>query len=239
MHTGWVDVGYLGIALVLVLGAAIVVYGWLADRTDTKRRQDALTLPPERDIPGLREDAPAPAYVTEDEALHGLRKAATAQLSDTARAALQQRLSGSPSLPYGYADRLFETDPVSGLCILSRPRILVAEEEITTVRELLGFLEKSVKARRNVVVVAPSMTREVLATLLVNATQHTLGCVAVVMPEMGQRRALCSLVGAAPVSRQDLRSGYVPPSLGTCDTWVCSGERLWVVNDEDGDGGPS
>ncbi len=229
------DIGYLGIALVLVLGVAIVAYGWLADRTDTKRRQEALTQPPDRPIPGHPADAPSPAYLSEDEALRGPAKPSTLQLTDDARTRLQQRLTGAPSLAYGYADPIFANDPTSGLCVLSRPRVLVAAEEVTTVRELLSFLEKSSRAKRGVVVVAPGFAREVLATLAVNASQRTLDCVAVVMPEMGQRRALCSLVGAAPVSRQDLRAGYVPPSLGACEIWVSNAERSWILH-EDGDG---
>ncbi len=109
VHTGRVDIGNLGIVLVLVLGTAVVVYGWLADRTDTKRRQDALTQAPDRPIPGLREDAPPPNYVTEDEALHG-PKAQTAQLTESARSTLRQRLRGAPSLSYGFGDRYFARD---------------------------------------------------------------------------------------------------------------------------------
>lgn len=237
MHTGGVDIGYLGIGLVLVVGIAVVAYGWLADRTDTKRRQDALTQAPDRPIPGHRTDAPSPAYVTEHEALHGPAKPSTLQLTDDARTRLQQRLSGAPSLAYGYADPVFANDPATGLCVLTRPRILVAADEVTTVRELLSFLEKSSTAKRSVVVVAPGFAKDVLATLAVNASQRTLECVALVIPDAGQRRALCSLVGATPLSRQDLRSGYVPPSLGTCETWVSSAERLWILPEEAG--GPS
>ena len=236
MHTGDVDIGYLGIGLVLVLGVAVVVYGWLADRTDTRRRQEAMTQPPDRDVPGLSPEARTPTYLTEYEALHKADYHPSTSLTDAERAALQQRLNGAPSLPYGHAAREFTTDETSQLCVLPEPWILVADNDVTTLRELLPFLEKARARDRCVVIVAPSLSRDVLATLQVNAVQQTLSCAAVLIPDAGQRRVLCSLVGAAPLAAADLRAGYVPEaSLGTCGVWVSSPGQLWVVS-ADGDG---
>lgn len=224
-------IGYLGIGLVLVIGIAIVVYGWLADRTDTKRRQDAMTQPPDRPIPGLPADAASPTYLSANDALQRSDHANT-ELTDAERATLKKRLAGAPSLPHGHSAPEFTTDAASGFCVLPSPWILVADHNLTTIRELLGFLERARGADRAVVVVAPHLDREVMATLQVNASQHTLGCAAVLMPDAGQRRALCSLVGAIPVPWEDLRAGYIPAdSLGTCDTWVSSTNQLWLVGD--------
>jgi hypothetical protein len=228
-----VTLGYLGIGLVLVVGIAVVVYGWLADRTDTKRRHNALTGAPDRPIPGLREDAPTPAYVTEYEALHKGEHRPAADLSDAQRSALPQRLAGAPSLAHGHAAHEFATDSPSGYCVLRAPWILVTDHDLTTIRELLGFVERARAADQAVVVVAPGIGRDVLATLQVNATRHTLRCAAVIVPDGGQRRVLCSLVGATPVPWEDLRAGYVPQTtLGSCSTWVSSSERLWVLSDD-------
>ncbi len=233
MHTGGVDFGYLGIGLVLVLGIAIVVYGWLSDRTVTRSRQDALTQPPDRDIPGLAADAVAPNYLTEHEALHQQPYQPAAGLTDAGRADLQARLPGAPSLRHGHAAVEFATDQPSHLCVLDHPWVLVADDQVTTIRELLPFLQKARGRGRRVVVVAPALAREVLATLQVNAVQRTLSCAAVLIPDAGQRRALCSLVGATPLSPTDLRAGWVPEtSLGTCDTWVSSPGQLWVLSDD-------
>lgn len=225
-------IGYIGIALVLVVGIAIVVYGWLSDRVDTKRRQDALTQAPDRPIPGHSPDAPAPTYVTQDEALHQPRDRAATALADSDRADLKSRLNGAPNLPHGHAAAEFVTDEPSGLCVLADPWILVADHDVTTVRELLPFLEKLRGTDRRLVVVAPSLGREVLATMQVNAVKRTLRCAVVLIPDAGQRRALCSLVGAVPVPWEDLRAGYIPiTNLGTCSTWVSSADRLWVLQD--------
>ena len=233
MHTGRVTIGYLGIALVLVVGIAIVVYGWLSDRADTRRRQDALTQAPDRPIPGHSPDAAAPAYVSEYEVLHQTDYHPTATLTDTERTDLQRRLKSAPTLPHGHAATEFTTDEPSGLCVLAHPWILVADHDITTVRELLPFFEKTRGSDHRLVVVAPSIGRDVLATMQVNAVKQTLSCAVVVIPDAGQRRALCSLVGAVPIPWEDLRAGYVPVSgLGTCATWVSSADQLWVLQDD-------
>ncbi|MGC3992610.1 MAG: hypothetical protein QM779_00515 [Propionicimonas sp.] len=226
------DLGYLGIGLVLVIGVAVVVHGWLSDRTDTSHRQDALTGAPDRDIPGLRADAPAPDYLTGYEALERVPYHPSASLTDAERAALQARLPGSPSLPVGHTSSEFVTDEASGLCVLPSPWILVADHDVTTIRELLPLLEKARAGDRSVVVVAPALSGDVIDTLRVNVVKQTLRSAAVLIPDAAQRRALCSLVGALPVPWEDLRAGYVPESsLGTCDTWVSSSAQSWMLSD--------
>lgn len=234
MHTGGVEAGYLGIGLVLVIGIAIVVYGWLGDRTATRRRQAALTEPPDRPIPGLKAEAPGPGYVTEFEALHRPANTESALTSEE-RADLKQRLTGAPSLRHGHAAKEFVTDPTSGLCVLADPLILVADADITTIRELLPFLERTRAGHRTVVVVAPAISDEVLNTLRVNAAMRTVVGAVVLLADAGQRRSLSSLVGARPLPLDDLRAGYLPDSaLGTCGTWVSSGDQLWILSERGG-----
>lgn len=229
MHTGIVDTTYLGIGLVLVIGIAVVAYGWLADRTETKRRQIALEQPPDRPIPGLAADAPAPSYVSKPEALKTVARTA---LSPGALATLKQRLAGSPSLAHGHAAPGFATDAGSGLCVLEQPWILVVDEPVTSIRELLPFLQKAAVASHPVVVVAPAIAVDVLGTLQVNAVSGKLANAAVLVRNVDQRRALCSLVDADPLTIRDLRAGYVPSSaIGNCDNWVSSTERLWILAD--------
>lgn len=221
---------YLGIGAVLVLGVAIVAYGWLGDRAATKRREAKLLQPPDRAIPGLKTEAPAPRYIAGHEALNQSDHHPASELTPTERTQLQSRLDSAPSLPFGHAGTEFATDPPSGLCVLADPRILVADERIESIRELLQFLEKARTDGRSVVIAAPGIGEDVLATLHVNAWQETLSSAAVLISDAGQRRVLSSLVGATPLSRQDLQAGYLPESsLGTCGTWVSSSSQLWLL----------
>ena len=223
------DVGYLGIGAVLVAGVVIVAYGWLGDRAVTKRREATLAQPPDRAIPGLRPEAPAPRYVTAHEALNQADHRRDG-LSPSGRAELQSRLDGAPGLPFGHVGKEFATDADSGLCILGDPRILVTDDRIASVRELLQFLEKARADGRRVVIVAPGIDDAVLGTLHVNAVQQTLSSAVIVIPDADQRRVLSSLVGASPLSRQDLQAGYLPDSsFGTCGTWVSSESHLWLL----------
>lgn len=230
MHTGGVEAGYLGIMLVLVVGIAVVVYGWLSDRIDTKRRQSALGQPPDRPIPGLDDDSPSPSYLSEADALRPAPDLPPI-VSEEQATAIRQQLNGAPSFAHGHVAAEFATE-AGGLCILTNPLILVADAAITTVRELLPLLEKAREDDRQIVVVAPHLNPETIATLAVNTIQRTLiGC-AVELADAGPRRSLSSLVGAEPLGLADLRAGYLPEAaLGTCAVWVSSTEQLWVIGE--------
>ena len=257
MHTGGVNFGYLGIGLVLLIGIAVVVYGWLADRVDTQRRQEALTSAPDRAIPGLDASAASPEYRTEDELLRGADVRRPEVPAEAVARALR-RLAGSPGMAFGHAsddfanavagvDELDQPNLASGtgfarlrqrsggserLCVLGTPRILVCDSEINSIRELIDFLAKAQADRAPVVIVAPSVASDVLATLRVNSVQGHVACAVVLIPDATKRAQFASLVGAMPVGVDDLRAGYLPSSaLGTCGTWVSSRQQLWVVGE--------
>ena len=246
MHTGGVNLGYLGIGLELLIGIAVVVYGWLADRVDTRRRQDALTAVPDRSIPGFDGSVASPEYHTEDELLFGAEVRRPEVPAEAVARALR-RLAGSPGMEFGHASDDF-ANAVAGrdvlnppdaidlprsdepLCVLARPRILVCSSEITSIRELIDFLAKAQSDRAPIVIVAPGVASDLLATLRVNSAQGHLACAFVLMPDATKRAQFASLVGATPVGVDDLRAGYLPRSaFGTCGTWVSSRRRLWVL----------
>ena len=97
------------------------------------------------------------------------RKTITRQIADTQ----------TVTIPAGYASRDFVTDPASGWAVLDRPAVLVCADPVETVRELLGVLEQLIMSRTPLVVVAPSLAPEVLATLEVNQIQQTMQLLAV------------------------------------------------------------
>ena len=57
-----------GIALILVVGIAVVVYGYLDDRRRTRERDAAMAAPPKRDIPRFEPTSEPPQYLSELEA---------------------------------------------------------------------------------------------------------------------------------------------------------------------------
>lgn len=230
MHTGRVDAGTWGIVAVLVVGTAVVAYGWLSDRAATKRQQELLASPPERVIPRFHPDEPRPRYLSELEAAVRPDHLPPTHLGQQVRDELGTRLRGAPAFPVGWASKGFVTDSDAGWAVLRHPLILVCEDELATVRELLPTLQHAQEVARPIVVVAPKADGDVIATLQANAVQGKLECLLVLLPSRDQRRSLCSLTGAQPLATSDLRSGWLPLShLGECETWVSDKSTSWVL----------
>ena len=123
----------------------------------------------------------------------------------------------------------FVTDRVAGWAVLDAPYVLVCADPVSTIRELIGVLEKIMPTGRPVVVVAPALSSEVRRTLEVNAIQGTVGLIAVEADDADRSR-LAELSGARPVPRDDLQSGYLAlDRLGSCDRWVSTGHSSHLL----------
>jgi len=218
--------GYLGIAIVLVVGVVVVVYGWLSDRARNHRRAEGMQSPPDRTIPGLATDAKAPAYVL-SETLN-----AKPSMSADELAALRLRLDTATPLPYGHGKGAFATDHGSGLAALDHPLILIVDGDLTSMRELLPVAKLANQGKRPLVVVAEHIATEVFQTLEANTLAGVLATVAVTITDKVMRAHLAELVDATPLTPSDLRMGWVPDgALGSCTTWVSSPTQAWVLND--------
>lgn len=227
MHTGGVDLAYLGIVAVVVIGVAVVAYGWLSDRTANKHRAAQVSGPPDRPIPGRADDAAEPSYELEPDLLAERRYPNA--LDEAARDKLAAQLDEAPALPHGWANEAFVTDPQTSWSVLDSPIVLVAAEPITTMRELLPVLDKARNQNAALLIAAPQLAGEVTATLAVNAaTQHLPLCAIIVEPKAAAE--LARHTGTYPVPRADLQAGYLPPgSLGHCDRFVAGPKRCWVL----------
>ncbi len=216
---------WIGIGVVVALGVAVILYGWLWDRTTNQRRTQALESPPDRPIPGLRPDAAAPAYV--------LAKDLTAHTDPdtTALAALQPRLDSATPLPFGHGRGAF-ANLGPRLAVLTNPAIVIVDGELTSMRELLPAVEQARAVARPLVVVAAGIADEVYHTLEANALAKTLPCAAVAVRAAADRRTFAELVGASIVPPADLTMGWLPADwLGSCGTWVSSADSVWLVDD--------
>lgn len=235
MHTGGVDAGAWGIVAVLVIGTAVVVYGWFSDRAATRRDLEAMQRAPDRQIPRFEPHDTRPQYLSELEAATRPSHLPEPTLAADTRDSLSGRLTGSPSFPAGLPDRGFVTDPATGWCVLEQPLILVCAEPVTAIRELLPAVRRAREADRGLVVVAPEIAVDVQATLRANLVQGKLDSLPILLADAGLRRSLCSLTGGELVPVSDLRAGYLPAAhLGTCLTWVSDKDTSWVVLDDTG-----
>src|SRR5213593_2153303 len=88
----------------------------------------------------------------------------------------------------GYISPYFITDPERMEAVLEEPHILLANQKISSVKDLLPVLEKVMQTGKPLVVIAEDVEGEALATLVVNKIRGTFRSTAVKAPGFGDRR---------------------------------------------------
>lgn len=88
----------------------------------------------------------------------------------------------------GYLSPYFVTNPDKMEAELENPYILIYDKKISSMKELLPCLEKTVQTSRPLLIIAEDLEGEALATLVVNKIQGRLKVAAVKAPGFGDRR---------------------------------------------------
>ena len=88
----------------------------------------------------------------------------------------------------GYASPYFVTNPDRMEAEIESPYILITDKKISSVSDMLPFLEKVVKVSKNIVIIAEDVDGEALATLVVNKLRGTFNTLVVKAPGFGDRR---------------------------------------------------
>ncbi len=88
----------------------------------------------------------------------------------------------------GYLSPHFVTNPANMTVELDKPFILIYEKKVSSIKDLLGLLEKIAQSGRPLLIIAEDVEGEALATLVVNKLRGTLQCAAVKAPGFGDRR---------------------------------------------------
>lgn len=88
----------------------------------------------------------------------------------------------------GYVSPYFVTNPATMEAEIEEAYILLTDKKISSIQELLPFLEKFVKVSKNLVLIADEIEGEALATLVVNKLRGTFNVLAVKAPGFGDRR---------------------------------------------------
>ena len=89
----------------------------------------------------------------------------------------------------GYASAYFVTNPDKMEAEIEEPYILLTDKKISSIQELLPFLEKFVKVSKNLIIIADEIEGEALATLVVNKLRGTFSVLAIKAPGFGDRRS--------------------------------------------------
>ncbi len=88
----------------------------------------------------------------------------------------------------GFASAYFVTNPDRMEAEIEDPYILITDKKISSLQELLPFLENFVKVSKNLVIIADEIEGEALATLVVNKLRGTFNALAIKAPGFGDRR---------------------------------------------------
>jgi chaperonin GroEL len=88
----------------------------------------------------------------------------------------------------GYLSPYFVTNAEKMEVTLEDPYILIHEKKITSMKDLLPILEKTVQSGKPLLIIAEDVEGEALATLIVNKLRGTLHVAAVKAPGFGDRR---------------------------------------------------
>lgn len=88
----------------------------------------------------------------------------------------------------GYASSYFMTNPDAMEAVIEDPYILITDQKISSIQELVPFLENLIKVTKNIVIIADDIEGEALATLVLNKLRGAFSILAVKAPGFGDRR---------------------------------------------------
>jgi chaperonin GroEL len=131
----------------------------------------------------------------------------------------------------GYVSAYFVTNPERMEAEIENPYILLTDKKISSVQDLLPFLEKFVKVSKTLVIIADEVEGEALATLVVNKLKGTFNVLAIKAPGFGDRRKesledIAILTGGLVVSED---TGKTFESIEVSD--LGQAEKVWADKD--------
>jgi len=88
----------------------------------------------------------------------------------------------------GYLSQYFVTDQDRQEAVFEDPYILIANQKISSIKDLLPIVDKVIQANKQLLIIAEDVDGEALATLIVNKIRGIFKSVAVKAPGFGDRR---------------------------------------------------
>ncbi len=128
----------------------------------------------------------------------------------------------------GFASAYFVTNPDKMEAEIESPYILITDKKISSLNELLPFLENIVKTSKNLVIIADEIEGEALATLVVNKLRGTFNAIAIKAPGFGDRRKemledIAILTGGTVIS-EDTGRKFESVTLDDCG----KADKVWA-----------
>src|SRR5678816_2149146 len=132
----------------------------------------------------------------------------------------------------GYISAYFVTDPERMETVLEDPYILIANQKISSVKDLPPLLEKVMQSGKPLLIIAEDTDGEALSTLVVNKIRGTFKSVAVKPPGFGDRRK-AMLQDIAILTGGQVISEEVGPKLENVTLDLLGSARKVVVTKDD------
>jgi len=131
----------------------------------------------------------------------------------------------------GYVSAYFVTNPERMEAEVEDAYILLTDKKVSSIQELLPFLEKFVKVSKNLVIIADEVEGEALATLVVNKLKGTFNVLAIKAPGFGDRRKemledIAILTGGTVISED---TGRTFESIEVSD--LGQADKVWADKD--------
>ncbi|KKT74631.1 MAG: 60 kDa chaperonin 1 [Microgenomates group bacterium GW2011_GWA1_Microgenomates_45_10] len=132
---------------------------------------------------------------------------------------------------HGYVSAYFVTIPDKMEAEIDHPYILITDKKVSSVQDMLPFLEKFVKVSKSLVIIADEVEGEALATLVVNKLRGSFNVLAVKAPGFGDRRKemledIAVLTGGTVISED---TGRTFESVEMTD--LGQADKIWADKD--------
>ena len=122
----------------------------------------------------------------------------------------------------GYISPYMATDMEKMEAVLKDPFILLTDQKVSSIADMVPFLEDVMRSQRPLFLVAEDVDGEALATLLLNKLRGTLNCVAIKAPGFGDRRKRIlediAIVTGAQVLDKDFGMTLADANVAMCGT---------------------
>ena len=137
----------------------------------------------------------------------------------------------------GYISPYFVTDTDKMEAVLENPFILIYDKKLSTMKDLLPILEKTVNTGRPLLIISEDVDSEALATLVVNKLRGSLRIAAVKAPGFGDRRKemledIAILTGGTVISEEKglKLEGAELEMLGNAEKITIDKDNTTIVN---------
>lgn len=132
----------------------------------------------------------------------------------------------------GFLSPYFATNTEKMEAVIENPYLIITDKKVSSIQDILPFLEKLVKLTKNFVIIADDIDGEALATLVVNKLRGTFNVLAVKAPGFGDRRR-AMLEDIAVLTGGRVISDDLGIKFESADPAEYCGQADFVVADKD------